>query len=72
MAPFEDLRAEEHNGMNVSVVKAALALIGENCGAARPPAGWPLTEAQLARLRKVLAGWELETTAAPRSDFARG
>ena len=61
MAPFEDLRAEEQNGANVPVVKAALQLIGEDCGATRPPSAWPLTGAQLERLQQVLAGWKLRT-----------
>ena len=57
MAPFEELRAEEQNGTNVTVVKAALQLIGEDCGATRPPSAWPLSGSQLERLRKVLAAW---------------
>jgi len=62
MAPFEELRAEEQNGTNVTIVKAALQLIGEDCGATRPPSGWPPTGAQLERLRQVLASWkELRT-----------
>jgi 4-hydroxy-tetrahydrodipicolinate synthase len=64
MAPFEELRAEEQNGTNVTVVKAALQLIGEDCGATRPPSAWPLTEAQLARLRKVLAAWGVRNAVA--------
>jgi 4-hydroxy-tetrahydrodipicolinate synthase len=64
MAPFEELRAEEQNGTNVTVVKAALQLLGEDCGATRPPSAWPLSEAQVQRLRKVLAGWNLRTAAA--------
>ncbi|MBR0681966.1 dihydrodipicolinate synthase family protein [Roseomonas eburnea] len=54
---FEALRAEEQNGANVSVVKAALALIGEDVGHARPPASWPLAPDSLARLRELVAGW---------------
>lgn len=46
MQVFEDIRADEQGGANVSGVKAALAMIGEDCGAARPPAAWPLTDAQ--------------------------
>jgi 4-hydroxy-tetrahydrodipicolinate synthase len=42
IAMFETLRAQERNGTNVSVVKAALQLLGEDCGAPRPPAAWPL------------------------------
>ena len=64
MAPFEELRAEEQNGTNVTVVKAALQLIGDDCGATRPPSAWPLTEAQQQRLRKVLAAWGVRTAAA--------
>ena len=51
---FEELRAEEMGGTNVSVVKTALALIGENCGPTRPPSSWPLSEAQESRLREFL------------------
>ncbi|WP_417686648.1 dihydrodipicolinate synthase family protein [Roseibium sp.] len=50
MQVFEDIRAEEQGGANVPGVKAALSLMGEDCGAARPPAAWPLSENQLARL----------------------
>ena len=57
MAPFEDLRAEEQNGTNVTVVKAALQMIGEDCGGTRPPSAWPLSGAQMERLREVLARW---------------
>ena len=57
MAPFEDLRAEEQNGTNVTVVKAALQLMGEDCGATRPPSAWPLTDSQLNKLRGQLAAW---------------
>jgi 4-hydroxy-tetrahydrodipicolinate synthase len=64
MAAFEELRAEEQNGTNVTVVKAALQWIGEDCGATRPPSAWPLSAAQLERLRKVLAGWGLKASTA--------
>jgi 4-hydroxy-tetrahydrodipicolinate synthase len=57
---FEALRAEELNGTNVSVVKAALAVLGEECGACRPPAAWPLTADQTARLRRALMQWGLQ------------
>mgnify|MGYP001156268253 FL=1 len=46
MRAFEDIRAEEHNGTNVTGVKAALLAIGQDCGATRPPSAWPLTEHQ--------------------------
>lgn len=50
MRLFEDIRAEEQNGINVSAIKAALRMMGHDCGAARPPAGWPLDSGQLERL----------------------
>lgn len=50
MQVFEDIRAEEQGGANVPGVKAALQLLGEDCGAARPPAAWPLSEDQRSRL----------------------
>ena len=52
---FEELRAEEMGGTNVSVVKTALDLMGENCGPTRPPSSWPLSEAQESRLREFLS-----------------
>jgi 4-hydroxy-tetrahydrodipicolinate synthase len=61
MAPFEELRAEEQNGTNVTVVKAALQLMGEDCGATRPPSAWPLTDIQQTRLKKQLESWKLTT-----------
>lgn len=51
MQVFEDIRAKEQGGANVAGVKAALALMGEDCGSARPPAAWPLAKDQSARLR---------------------
>ncbi len=59
MAPFEELRAEEGNGTNVSVVKTALALLGQDCGPVRPPGAWPLTERQQEKLRHNLGAWGL-------------
>ncbi|WP_118134494.1 dihydrodipicolinate synthase family protein [Oceanicella sp. SM1341] len=50
MRAFEDIRAEELNGTNVTGVKAALQATGQDCGPTRPPSAWPLTEAQQARL----------------------
>ncbi len=64
MAGFEDLRSEEQNGTNVTVVKAALQLLGEDCGATRPPSAWPLTEAQVSKLKKQLDTWGIKTGAA--------
>lgn len=56
MRPFEEIRAEEMNGTNVTVVKAALLAQGHDCGPTRPPSAWPLTDAQQARLDGFLAG----------------
>ncbi|WP_116598782.1 dihydrodipicolinate synthase family protein [Primorskyibacter marinus] len=55
MKPFEDVRAQESNGTNVTGVKAALRAIGHDCGPARPPSAWPLTEAQQALLEGFIA-----------------
>jgi 4-hydroxy-tetrahydrodipicolinate synthase len=59
MAPFEDIRAEEQNGTNVTGVKAALQLLGEDCGPARPPSAWPLTDKQASRLKQLVSSWGL-------------
>lgn len=50
MRPFEEIRAEELNGTNVTGVKAALIAQGHDCGPTRPPSAWPLSAAQAARL----------------------
>ncbi|MBX2829976.1 MAG: dihydrodipicolinate synthase family protein [Rhodospirillales bacterium] len=50
MAAFEEVRAEEMNGTNVTGVKAALKLLGDDCGATRPPSAWPLTDTQQNKL----------------------
>jgi len=54
MKPFEDIRAEEMNGTNVTGVKSALKLMGHDCGATRPPSAWPLTHDQSERLKRFL------------------
>jgi len=54
MRAFEDIRAEELGGANVTGVKAALAMMGRDCGPARPPSAWPPTADQTARLRVFL------------------
>lgn len=51
MKAFEDIRAEEMNGTNVTGVKSALIEQGHNVGPTRPPSAWPLTDAQQAKLR---------------------
>jgi 4-hydroxy-tetrahydrodipicolinate synthase len=57
IAEFEALRAAEQAGANVSIVKAALALMGEDVGPTRPPAAWPVAPESLARLGALMAGW---------------
>lgn len=54
MRAFEEVRAEELNGTNVTGVKAALKAIGKDCGATRPPSAWPLTSAQQAKMEGFL------------------
>lgn len=51
MRVFEDIRAEEMGGTNVTSVKAALALRGHDCGPVRPPGTWPLSQDQHTRLQ---------------------
>lgn len=50
MRAFEDIRAEELNGTNVTGVKAALQALGMDCGPTRPPSAWPLSDGQQAQL----------------------
>jgi 4-hydroxy-tetrahydrodipicolinate synthase len=59
MRTFEDIRAEEMNGTNVTGVKAALQALGHDCGPTRPPSAWPLTDAQQARMRDFLTANDL-------------
>jgi len=54
MRAFEDIRAEEMNGTNVTGVKAALQATGHDCGPTRPPSAWPLTDSQQTRLAQFL------------------
>lgn len=54
MKAFEEIRAEEMNGTNVTGVKAALLALGRDCGPTRPPSAWPLTAAQQAKLAAFL------------------
>ena len=65
MGAFEELRAEEGNGTNVTIVKSALAMMGNDCGHVRPPGAWPLTERQAKVLRHRLGEWGL--LAVPRA-----
>lgn len=59
MLPFEELRAQENNGTNVTVVKAALQMMGNDCGATRSPSAWPLSEGQHRQLHALMSGWNL-------------
>jgi 4-hydroxy-tetrahydrodipicolinate synthase len=59
MNAFEELRGEEQNGTNVTVVKAALQLMGNDCGPTRPPSAWPLSDRQMSELRQLLESWGL-------------
>jgi 4-hydroxy-tetrahydrodipicolinate synthase len=68
MSAFEELRAEESNGTNVTVVKSALRMMGHDCGHVRPPGAWPLTERQDKDLRRALTQWGL--LAGPRAATA--
>ena len=55
MSTFEDVRAQEMNGTNVTGVKTALQLMGNDCGATRPPSAWPLTDQQKNDLKMMLS-----------------
>lgn len=55
MKAFEEVRAEEMNGTNVTGVKAALLALGRDCGPTRPPSAWPLTASQKAKLDSFIA-----------------
>lgn len=55
MKVFEDIRAEEMAGTNVTGVKSALIAQGLDCGPTRPPSAWPLTAVQSERLNRFLS-----------------
>lgn len=55
MRVFEDIRAQEMNGTNVTGVKAALIAQGLDCGPTRPPSAWPLTAPQQSDLDRFMA-----------------
>ncbi|TGN67475.1 dihydrodipicolinate synthase family protein [Paracoccus liaowanqingii] len=55
MRVFEDIRAQEMNGTNVTGVKAALIAQGHDCGPTRAPSAWPLTAGQQSDLDGFLA-----------------
>jgi 4-hydroxy-tetrahydrodipicolinate synthase len=54
MLPFEELRAQENNGANVTAVKTALQLMDMDCGATRPPSAWPMAPQSLEALQQLL------------------
>lgn len=54
MRIFEDVRAEELSGTNVTGVKAALISMDQDCGATRPPSAWPLTLDQQSQINEFL------------------
>jgi len=58
MLPFEELRAQENNGANVTVVKTALQLMGLDCGPTRAPSAWPMAPQALAVLQQLLLRWQ--------------
>jgi 4-hydroxy-tetrahydrodipicolinate synthase len=66
MNVFEEIRAEEQNGTNVTAVKAALQLMGQDCGPTRPPSAWPLTDRQMIALRRLLDSWGLVKDTPPQ------
>ena len=66
MNVFEEIRAEEQNGTNVTAVKAALQLMGQDCGPTRPPSAWPLTDRQMVALRRLLYSWGLVKDTPPQ------
>ncbi|HTN59985.1 MAG TPA: dihydrodipicolinate synthase family protein [Devosia sp.] len=59
MKAFEEIRAEEMNGTNVTGVKAALRALGRDCGPTRAPSAWPLTAGQQAKLDAFIAANQL-------------
>ncbi len=54
ISAFEELRSQENNGTNVTVVKTALQLRGVDCGATRPPSAWPMKPQSLELLKQLL------------------
>ncbi len=62
MTPFEDVRAQEMNGTNVTGVKTALQLMGDDCGSTRPPSAWPLTASQMNDLKAMMSAEGLIST----------
>jgi len=59
IAGFEQMRTKFNNGANVTVVKEALMLMGDKVGPVRLPGLPALDAGDRARLREILAGWEV-------------
>jgi 4-hydroxy-tetrahydrodipicolinate synthase len=62
MSAFEEVRAQEMNGTNVTGVKAALQMMGHDCGRTRAPSAWPLTKPQQEMLSSLLTTENLVDT----------
>jgi len=58
IAGFEQMRTKFNNGANVTVVKEALMLRGENVGPVRLPGLRALDASDRARLKEILDGWD--------------
>ncbi len=61
IAGFEAMRAREANGANVTVVKEAMRMMGQDVGPVRPPGTPALSEAERGELREILDFWGLTT-----------
>ena len=59
IAGFEAMRSRQGNGMNVTVVKAAMALTGTPVGPTRAPATPTLSATEAAELAALLRSWRL-------------
>jgi 4-hydroxy-tetrahydrodipicolinate synthase len=63
IAPFEAMRARYGNGANVTVVKAALEMLGYQVGPVRLPGLPQLSPAERTELAAILAQWGLTARA---------
>lgn len=61
IAGFEAMRARQANGMNVTVVKAAMRMVGQDVGPVRPPATPSLSPAETEELAAMLRRWGFHT-----------
>jgi 4-hydroxy-tetrahydrodipicolinate synthase len=59
IATFEAMRAREFNGANVTVVKAAMRMLGQPVGPARAPATADISDAARTELAAILGQWGL-------------